>query len=165
VIVGDGELRAELEAACVRLGLAGHVLLPGAKRYDELPVYYGLASAFIHVSTTEQWGLVVNEAMASGLPVLVSNRCGCAVDLVEEGRNGYLFDPYKALTLPTIMQRLAVSGPALEDMGRASQQIIALWSTETFANNLARAAEVALSTKPPRAGVIDWLLLVLLSAR
>jgi glycosyltransferase involved in cell wall biosynthesis len=165
VIVGDGELRVELTALCDRLGLVGHVLLPGAKRYDELPIYYGLAGAFIHASTTEQWGLVVNEAMASGLPVLVSDRCGCAVDLVEEGQNGFLFDPYKALTLPTMMHRLAASGPALEAMGRASQRIIARWSPETFATNLARAAEMALSTKPPRAGVFDRLLLTLLSAR
>jgi glycosyltransferase involved in cell wall biosynthesis len=165
VIVGDGEARAELTASCDRLGLVGHVLLPGAKRYDELPIYYGLAGAFIHASTTEQWGLVVNEAMASGLPVLVSDRCGCAVDLVEEGRNGYLFDPYEALTLPTVMHRLAASGPALEDMGRTSQRIIARWSPETFATNLSRAAEVALSTKLPRAGVFDRLLLTLLSAR
>jgi hypothetical protein len=64
-----------------------------------------------------------------------------------------------------VMYLLAASGPALEDMGRASQQIIARWSPETFANNLARAAEVALSTQPPRAGVFDRLLLVLLSAR
>jgi 1,2-diacylglycerol 3-alpha-glucosyltransferase len=54
----------------------------------------GLASAFIQASTTEQWGLVVNEAMASGLPVLVSERCGCAPDLVKNGVNGYTFDPY-----------------------------------------------------------------------
>ena len=58
------------------LGLKSHVLLPGFRQYDELPAYYGLAGAFVHASTTEQWGLVVNEAMASGLPVLVSNRCG-----------------------------------------------------------------------------------------
>jgi glycosyltransferase involved in cell wall biosynthesis len=47
----------------------------------------------VHASTTEQWGLVVNEAMAAGLPVLVSDRCGCAPDLVEVGVNGFTFDP------------------------------------------------------------------------
>lgn len=165
VIVGNGELRDELEAARDRLGLAGHVLLPGAKRYDELPAYYGLASAFVHASTTEQWGLVVNEAMAAGLPVLVSNRCGCAVDLVEEGRNGYRFDPHDAFSLPAAMHRLATSGPALADMGRASEQIIARWSPENFARNLARAAELAIATTLPRAGVFDRLLLAVLSAR
>lgn len=165
VIIGNGELWNELEAVRDRLGLAGHVLLPGAKRYDELPAYYGLASAFVHASTTEQWGLVVNEAMAAGLPVLVSNRCGCAVDLIKDGRNGYPFDPCDAFSLPAAMHRLATSGPALADMGRASEQIIARWSPENFARNLARAAELAIATTPPRAGVFDRILLAVLSAR
>ena len=87
--------------------LAGDVILAGFKQYDELPAYYGLASAFVHASTTEQWGLVVNEAMASGLPVLVSDRCGCAPDLVEDGVNGFTFDPYDVEALAGLMQRVA----------------------------------------------------------
>src|SRR5207247_9937771 len=72
------------------LNLNEHVHLPGFKPYDELPAYYALANAFVHASTTEQWGLVVNEAIASGLPVIVSNRCGCAPELVNG--NGFNFD-------------------------------------------------------------------------
>src|ERR1035441_2045622 len=93
VLLGDGPLRSALNSQLSTLNLHSHVLLPGFKQYPDLPVYYGLASAFIHASTTEQWGLVVNEAMASGLPVLVSNRCGCATDLVQEGSNGFTFEP------------------------------------------------------------------------
>ena len=78
VLLGDGALRAQIESRIVRLDLIGRVMLPGFKQYEELPAWYGLARAFVHASTTEQWGLVVNEAMASGLPVLVSERCGCA---------------------------------------------------------------------------------------
>src|SRR5262249_38238680 len=81
VLLGDGPLRAELEAQLSALGLQEFVSMPGFKQYDELPPYYGKASAFVHASTIEPWGLVVNEGMASGLPVLVSNRCGCAQDL------------------------------------------------------------------------------------
>ena len=69
------------------------VLLPGFKQYPELPLYYGLAGAFVLPSLTEPWGLVVNEAMAAGLPVVVSDRCGCASDLVRPGENGFAFDP------------------------------------------------------------------------
>lgn len=165
VIVGDGELRSELLAARDRLGLADHVLLTGAKPYDELPAYYGLAGAFVHASTTEQWGLVVNEAMASGLPVLVSNRCGCAVDLVQEGRNGFLFDPYNKFSLAIALHRVATSGSALDEMGRISRRIIARWSPENFARNLSRAADTALSVAPPRPTIFDRLLLGLLSTR
>ena len=73
-LLGDGPLKPQLLARIQQLGLASDVLLPGFKQYDELPIYYGLAGAFVHASTTEQWGLVVNEAMACGLPVLVSER-------------------------------------------------------------------------------------------
>ena len=94
VVLGDGELRPELERLRGELGLDDVVSFPGYRSYQELPAYYGLASCFVHASTTEQWGLVVNEAMAAGLPVLVSNRCGCAANLVQEdgvqeGGNGF----------------------------------------------------------------------------
>ena len=90
-----------------RADLAGAVVLPGFQQYDELPAFYGLASAFVHASTTEQWGLVVNEAMAAGLPVIVSERCGCAPDLVEDGVNGFTFDPQDVEELAGLMRRVA----------------------------------------------------------
>ena len=107
VLLGDGELRADLERRIARADLAGQVILPGFRQYDELPAYYGLAGAFVHAATSEQWGLVVNEAMASGLPVLVSERCGCAPDLVSEGVNGFTFDPCDVDQLAGLMQRVA----------------------------------------------------------
>ena len=83
VVLGDGPLRETLNTQLSTLNLNEHVHLPGFKPYDELPVYYALANAFVHASTTEQWGLVVNEAIASGLPVIVSDRCGCVPELVQ----------------------------------------------------------------------------------
>ena len=65
--LGDGPLRETLNSQLSTLNLNEHVHLPGFEPYDELPVYYALANAFVHASTTEQWGLVVNEAIASGL--------------------------------------------------------------------------------------------------
>src|SRR6266404_856516 len=90
VLLGDGPLREALKSQLSTLNLHRHVRLPGFKQYDELPVYYALAKAFVHASTTEQWGLVVNEAIASGLPVIVSNRCGCVPELVQG--NGFTFE-------------------------------------------------------------------------
>jgi len=103
VVVGDGELMGELMTLRCQLGVEEHVLFPGSKSYEELPIYYGLAEAFIHASTTEQWGLVVNEAMAAGLPVLVSERCGCTSDLVVPGINGLLFDPEDVTSIAEAM--------------------------------------------------------------
>jgi glycosyltransferase involved in cell wall biosynthesis len=165
VVVGDGEQRAELTSICEQLRLTGHVLLPGAKPYAELPTYYGLADAFVHASTTEQWGLVVNEAMASGLPVLVSNRCGCSPDLVEEGRNGFLFDPYDPAGIASAMYGMAAERADRASMGQAGQDIIARWSPENFAKSLASAAETALVADRPRPSLVQQAVLRLLSAR
>jgi len=71
VLLGDGPLRETVNSQLSTLNLHEHVHLPGFKPYDELPVYYASANAFVHASAVEQWGLVVNEAIASGLPVIV----------------------------------------------------------------------------------------------
>jgi glycosyltransferase involved in cell wall biosynthesis len=165
VIIGDGELRRQLFVLRDQLGLREAVLFPGPKKYDALPAYYGLAAAFVHGSTTEQWGLVVNEAMAAGLPVVVSNRCGCAADLVQEGRNGLSFDPNDALGFATALCRAAENSSRREQMGLASQDIIAAWSPRRFADGLAGAVEAALASNIPRSGMFDEALLHLLSTR
>jgi glycosyltransferase involved in cell wall biosynthesis len=94
VALGDGELRPSLEGQGQAPSLCGHVRMAGFRQYHELPAHYGLARAFILASTAEQWGNVVNEAMACGLPVLASERCGCARTLVRDGINGFRFDPF-----------------------------------------------------------------------
>ncbi len=148
VLLGDGPLRESLNAQISTLNLHGHVLLPGFKQYDELPVYFGLASAFVHASTAEQWGLVVNEAMASGLPMLVSNRCGCAQDLVREGVNGFQFDPLDAEQLTQLMLKVSASGFPLSEFGLASRDIISKWGPDRFAHGLKSAVEKALGAGP-----------------
>lgn len=150
VILGDGGGREPLLALCSKLGLEKNIHLVGAKPYQDLPTYYGLASAFIHASTTEQWGLVVNEAMASGLPVLVSNRCGCAQDLVQESVNGFTFDPYQLDDIAQKMFHLSTLDSQLSTLGHASEKIIARWSPRRFAEGLSQAIEVALSSPLPR---------------
>jgi 1,2-diacylglycerol 3-alpha-glucosyltransferase len=165
VLLGDGELRAEIERRIARADLAGCVMLAGFKQYEELPGYYGLASAFVHASTTEQWGLVVNEAMASGLPVLVSNRCGCAPDLVRNGINGFTFDPCDVEQLAGLMRRVAAMNDGERDaMGAAGRRIIADWGPERFADGLMQAVAVALR-RPPQASAFDRALLWALARR
>ncbi len=159
VLLGDGPLRSSIFHLLSSLGLHDHVLLPGFKQYDELPVYFGLAGAFVHASTTEQWGLVVNEAMASGLPVLVSNRCGCAQDLVQEGVNGFQFDPCNVEQLAQLMLRVSDSKFPSSDFGAASRRIISNWGPDRFANGLRDAVAVALKNPRPRFGALDWMLL------
>jgi glycosyltransferase involved in cell wall biosynthesis len=160
VLLGDGPLRESLNAQLSALNLHSHVHLPGFKQYDELSVYYGLANAFVHASTTEQWGLVVNEAMASGLPVIVSNRCGCVPELVHEGVNGYTFDPYNEEQITDNLLKLAsMSNHERAAFGRASRQIVAEYDVDRFAGGLKNAAELAIRLPRKRAGGFDRTLL------
>jgi glycosyltransferase involved in cell wall biosynthesis len=165
VLLGDGPLKSELSSLIVELGLQESILLPGFKQYDELPAFYALAKVFIHASTVEQWGLVVNEAMASGLPVLISNRCGCACDLVQEDVNGFTFDPYDPAQMAELMFRISDSGFPLSGFGTASSRIIAEWSPDRFADGLSEAIDTALTTSPVQLTPLDHLLLQLLLKR
>jgi glycosyltransferase involved in cell wall biosynthesis len=143
VLLGDGPLKSDLCRLISDLRLKACVQMPGFKQYDELPVYYALANVFVLASTTEQWGLAVNEAMAAALPVLVSERCGCAPELVHEGLNGFLFDPYNPSLLTDLMLRMRAGKCDLSAMGHESQRIIEHWSLDRFASGLWQAAEMA----------------------
>jgi len=149
VILGDGAERPALQTLIAELGLDGDVLLPGFEHYRALPAYYGLAGAFVHASRTEPWGLVVNEAMASRLPVLVSNRCGCAPDLVHDGRNGFTFDPTNVEELAKLMLKMSRLCPDRLAMGDISGEVVAVWGPNRFGDGLRRAAEKAIESKAP----------------
>jgi len=162
VLLGEGSLREPISQQIKELGLTRHVVMPGFKQYDELPVYYALARAFIHASTTEQWGLVVNEAMASGLPVLVSNRCGCSVDLIQEGVTGYSFDPYNEKQMADLMLRLTMKSTDLQKMGESAEKWVSDWGIERFGNGLKQAAERGIKAPRQKPSLIDWLQIKLL---
>lgn len=132
VLVGTGEeephLRQVAEAQDTRA-----VYFAGLKQLSELVKYYAFARCFVLPSISEPWGLVVNEAMASGLPVLVSNRCGCALDLVEEGANGFLFDPEDTDEIASVMARISSGRLDLVKIGERSRERIAAFNPSEFA--------------------------------
>ncbi len=166
VLLGDGPSRPALTAQLAALNVTADVFLPGFKQYAELPAYYGLAGAFVHASTTEPWGLVVNEAMAAGLPVLVSERCGCARDLVAAGENGWTFRPDDPAVLAALLQRTAGLDPStLAAMGEAGRRRVEGWSPERFAANLQRAVEAAREQPSCTLGAFDRLLFAVLLRR
>jgi 1,2-diacylglycerol 3-alpha-glucosyltransferase len=159
VLLGDGPLREALNSQLSTLNLYGHVHLPGFKQYDELPVYYALAKAFVHPSTTEQWGLVVNEAIASGLPVIVSERCGCVPELVRG--NGFTFDPIDERELPSrLLQIASLSDDERRSLGDASYRIAENFAPEHFGEGLEQAAQLAL-THPRKASLLGRTLIKL----
>lgn len=144
VLCGDGQLRPQIEEQISKLGLQNVVHLPGFLQQDELLPYLAHAGCFIHASIQEQWGLVVNEAMAAGLPVLVSNRCGCYPDLVLEGSNGFGFDPEQPAQLSDLMLKMSSGEIDLNNMSQAALKHIQKFSPDYFSQSLVQAVEYSL---------------------
>jgi glycosyltransferase involved in cell wall biosynthesis len=140
VLLGDGPLMKRLVARTRELGVQEFVHFAGFRQYEELPMFYGRAIAFVLPSTTEQWGLVTNEAMAAGLPVLVSEACGSA-ELVEEGTNGFLFDPLSVDDIARGMMEIWRRRDSLPRMAAESRRLIARLSPSAFAEGLVEAME------------------------
>jgi glycosyltransferase involved in cell wall biosynthesis len=106
VIVGAGPEQRALEAL-VPEQLESRIHFAGGKDWKEVPEYFAVADALVLPSFSEPWGLVVNEALLCGLPVLVSDRCGCVPEMVLEGETGFSFDPEKVDELAGLMRRVA----------------------------------------------------------
>jgi glycosyltransferase involved in cell wall biosynthesis len=140
VIAGSGEQEGRLRALERELGLEG-VVWPGFVQYSELPVYFGLASAFVHPAKSEPWGLVVNEAAASGIPLLISRRVGAAYELVQEGKSGFLFNPTDPQDIAHILARVARrTTQERRTMGSRAQQTAFQWGPDRFGAGLLAAA-------------------------
>jgi glycosyltransferase involved in cell wall biosynthesis len=149
VLLGDGPLKPLVDQTILDLGLRDYVHTPGFIQYGRLPAYYALAGAFVMPSLSETWGLTVNEAMACGLPVVVSTRCGCATELVVQGKNGYIMEPWKLGDFARILADLSrLSETDLLQMGRESVGIIAKWGPDLFASSLQSAAATAVIVGP-----------------
>lgn len=129
LLVGDGEMRAPLEAEARTMGLRDARFL-GFRNQTELPALYDLCDVFVLPSTNEPWGLVVNEVMAAGKPVVVSDAVGCAADLVIPGRNGAVFPVGSVAALAEGLSGILGDPKQAARMGRASRDIISGWSFE-----------------------------------
>jgi glycosyltransferase involved in cell wall biosynthesis len=133
LVVGDGELRSPLEALAAEL-LPGRACFAGFCNQSELPALYDLADLFVIPSTYEPFGLVVNEVMNAGKPVIASDRVGCWPDLVRPGVNGAVFPAGDAAALAAALRPFLLDPALCERAGQASLEIINRWS---FAEDLA----------------------------
>jgi glycosyltransferase involved in cell wall biosynthesis len=122
LLVGDGPDRGRIEQLCLQPG-GDHVILAGYQPYSELPRFYAVADWFVHLPELEPWGLSVNEAVCSALPLLCSTRVGATQDLLEDGVNGILVGDGATAAQAGFRQALAMSPAALRRMGAASLQI------------------------------------------
>lgn len=169
-LIGSGPLEAEIRAAAARLPDPGRVALEPFRQLEDLRRAYAAAAGFVLASHTDQWGLVVNEAMAAGLPVLVSRACGCHADLIEEGVTGWGFDPADPAALCAAIHRLErLSAPECSTeraaVVAAARQRLEAFSPEAFAAGLERAVAGALARRHHRPSRRAALTAALLSQR
>lgn len=146
VLLGDGSAteRQSINEEIKAHGMQSRVHQIGFVTYAEVLSWYKYASALVHPALSEQWGLVVNEAMAAGLPVAVSDRCGCIPELVEEGINGFTFEPAALPSIAEALDKLATAD--LKLLGENSYEIINnRFSPEEFGNGLIGAVNAAAS--------------------
>lgn len=92
VLVGSGDQQHDVEKEIAHLGVADRVSLAGFMNQQEIVTAYSRCSALLLTSERERWGLVANEAMAAGAPVIAYRSVGCAGDLVEDGLSGRVVD-------------------------------------------------------------------------
>jgi 1,2-diacylglycerol 3-alpha-glucosyltransferase len=136
-IVGDGPLRKYLQNYIDQQQLNKKVFLSGWVHYNTLPELYDQATAFILPSTFEPWGLVVNEAMAAGLPIMLSNACGCLPDLLVENENGFSFNPSDEIDFVQKLNQLdALTDKILLQFGQQSKKIIQEFSPACWAKQV-----------------------------
>lgn len=132
IILGDGELKGDLQSFVIEKNIQNISFQKGVS-WQQVPQYLALSDVLVLPSYSEPWGLVVNEAMACGLPIIVSDKCGCAIDLVINEQNGFTFAPDNSEQLTNILLKFMKNQVDLKQMGHLSEQIIHDYSAENVA--------------------------------
>ena len=134
LLSGSGPERARLTSLASELG--ARLVVLGDIPWERIVERYAVADVFALLSRHEPWGVVVNEAAACGLPLVLSDRVGAAFDLLEDGRNGFLVPVDDVAAAASALRTLASDPGLRRAMGTASRAIVAPWGYETSAANL-----------------------------
>jgi glycosyltransferase involved in cell wall biosynthesis len=147
IFAGDGNLRSELEAESESLGIKNRVKFLGFVNQSQLPSIYRSADLFILPSEYEPFGVVVNEAMLCGCPVIVSDKVGAGYDLVRSGENGFVYSCGDINALAKILQEVLPDHQRLQKMGAAATERMQSWSPKENIEAIIQALEKSLPTK------------------
>jgi glycosyltransferase involved in cell wall biosynthesis len=149
-IIGDGPEFVSLNELTLSMGLKTIIFL-GAINNSDIPTYFYNSVAFILPSLSESWGLVVNEAMAAGLPILISNKINAANALLEEGVNGYGYEPLDIENMAdNILNFIELSLPEKVKMSNNSLEMISGMSYENMGDELVNAVYNLSHEKPTK---------------
>jgi len=137
VFVGNGKEEKELKEHAQSSSKKDFIHFIGFQNQSMMPIWYNIADIFCLPSKGpgETWGLAVNEAMACGKAIIVSNRVGCADDLIKVRVNGWVFESIKQLQLKKIIEKIPEKS-RLKKMGLASKKIIKNWKLDIAAENI-----------------------------
>lgn len=149
VLVGKGALEGEMQEWRARSPASGHILIQNHVPQQELPKYYALADVFCLPSLYDTFGVVIDEAMACGLPVVTTTRVGAVADLVRDGVNGIVVAPGDATGLAQALGEILSDDARRERMGECARARMTSWSVDTAADALMECLELCRSQ--PRA--------------
>ena len=121
------------------------MLFCGSVDYDDIAKYYVAADFFIMPTLEDNWSLVVPEAMACGLPVLCSEYNGCHPELIDSGKNGWVFDPLSREDTFQALKKCAENKSRLKQMGEKSKEIVSHHTPRHAAQAIFDACEIALT--------------------
>lgn len=159
ILVGNGPLHKNIEDFIEKNNIKGVVLIDFIQQ-KELPAIYKNAKAFILPSYSETWGLVINEALACGCPVLASKKCGATKTLIVDGENGYSFDPYIIDDLKNKMLQIhSMNEQKWKYLSNNALLKSKEYSTDLFANSLFEAIKYATKQNNNHTFFLDFIIL------
>jgi glycosyltransferase involved in cell wall biosynthesis len=148
-IIGDGQNRAELEGYTHSLGLARSVHWIGWVNNEDLGSYLQSCDVFVFPTLEDTWGVAVLEAMMFEKPILCSKEAG-AVEMIEEGGNGFIFDPSRPQILADLMKKFIDDPTLIDSMGKRSGQRIKPFTPEATARHFAKIIDAVSSNRHER---------------
>ena len=131
-----------LAEACARAGVRLETIAGGLEEEELAPRYVG-ADVFALLSRHETWGVVVNEAAASGLPLVLSDRVGAAYDLLRDGENGFLVPAGDVGAAADAIRKLADDPDLRRRMGERSRDLVSAWGYEPSVESFVAAVREA----------------------
>jgi glycosyltransferase involved in cell wall biosynthesis len=147
VFCGEGPLRKTCEADARSLGMAERVRFLGFVNQLQLPEVYAASDLLVLPSEFETWGLVLNEAMACGVPAVVSDRVGARLDLISPGITGEVYPVGDAKALAGVLRSLISHPDDRKRMGQAARMRLRTWSYQEHLQGFVEAVESAVSLK------------------
>lgn len=150
VIIGDGNVKNNLEFICNQNGI-NDVHFKGWVSEEEKHIYYSISDVFVLPTLSDVWGLVINEAMCFGLPVVSTKAAGASWDMIISGKNGYVVEPANSEQLYSSIRTILLDKDLARKMGEKSLEIIkSEYTLRSMVNGFISAVKYSLrrTTKP-----------------